>query len=494
MIKAVTNKTIGAALLFCLIFGFAFYLRQFSFWLPHWQGDQSQYVMLAMKLGAGGGLDFSDYNLSQINTERVRISDPPGTEIIYPYIIQGEKQKGFVLDAYRQNGLESYDMPFFYKAPGLPVALSLSHRLLAGRDRTYAVAFSNLGEKVRAIRPSIILKSQFWAAIVPFAASLLLLTAVYFWTRRAFGEMSALAAAFVLAANPVSILTASRVWTEDLGVLFLTLAMILYRHGFKTSKAFWCGVAGMLMGVSVLTNQRNLLAAAALGIYTLLMLHSERPAAGKGSKPGWLRLLTDLRGWAFLAGLTVTTFQWFRTIHTLYGSPFWQPEAFVKMHHGKDIASAAGAQTNLQEWYNLLLDQPHGMIYYTVGTAAICWLFAAGYCTIKDGIRAGWSAAAGRAFDERALFLWCWIAVFAVYFLPQRTGEYRYLYPVYPALAILSGWMIVRAEARLSGIMARRAFSVAIVVACMAASAAYSVRVVQPVLWEQKNLISAPWK
>ncbi|MFT5208238.1 MAG: hypothetical protein ACI9CF_002007, partial [Candidatus Omnitrophota bacterium] len=40
------------------------------------------------------------------------------------------------------------------------------------------------------------------------------------------------------------------------------------------------------------------------------------------------------------------------------------------------------------------------------------------------------------------LFLWLWILPMASYYLINRTGEYRYLFPVYPALALLSGMVL----------------------------------------------------
>lgn len=482
------NRTITTTLLFCLIFGLAFYLRQFTFWLPHWQGDQSQYVILAMKLGERGGISFADYNLSKVNVEVVRISDPHRTEAVYPYRISGEG-RGFVMDTYYAQGLHHFDMPFFYKGPMLPIALALSHRIFSGPENPFAVIKSNLGPSVLDLRPHIHFSTQFWAAVVPFASSLLVLLMIFFWSRSMFGIMPALAAAFIMATNPVAILTANRVWTEDLSLLFLTPAMFLYRDGWRVKKPWICVVSGVLLGLAALTNQRLLLAAAALAVYTFLMM-----GADAGSKQGIRKfLLADGRWWGFAAGLAVMTAPWFWNIYERYGSPFWQPEVFVRMHYGKEIESL-GSGANLRDWYRVLRMQPHGLIYYSVGTVAISWPLIAGYASLRDGWSAARSAWTGKAFDERVLFLWCWIGIFAAYFFTQRTGEYRYFFPAYPALVIASGWMWVRWETVLSGITAKRWIATSAVVAALAISAAYSVNIILPILWQDKHLITAPWR
>lgn len=495
--KPLKVRITGAALLFCLIFAGAFYLRQFTFWLPHWQGDQSQYIMLAMKLRSAGGISFADYNLRGINTEVLKIDSPRGTEAIYPYRIEGDG-KGFVLNAYERVGLGFLDVPFFYRPPMLPIALAVSHALLAPKDQPFAVIKNNLGAKVLDIQPGLYLRTQAWAAIIPFASSLLVLLMIYLWSRRAFGEGTALAASFIFATNPVSILTANRVWTEDLATLFMTLAMFGYRHGIRRGRVWVCLAAGVAAGLAVLTNPKALLAVAALGLYTWFVLQAEhaKRSAGTSSKffPGaFLKIWTCVPWWAFLSGSVVTTAGWFMTIHQRYGNPLWQPEPFNRMIRGREIALIDGIGANLQGWYDALLSQPHGAIYYSVGTAAICWAFAAGYMTLRDAWGSTREAFMGRAWDDRPLFLWCWILAFAVFFMTHRTGEYRYLFFVYPALAILSGWMCVKIGDLLSGFTARRWIATAAVCVFLILSANHSVRLVLPVLWDQKNLITAPW-
>jgi 4-amino-4-deoxy-L-arabinose transferase-like glycosyltransferase len=114
------------------------------------------------------------------------------------------------------------------------------------------------------------------------------------WTRRRFGVQAALYAAFILAVNPVSILTANRLWTEDLMTLLLTAAMFLYYRGHGRRQVVLCFVAGILMGLAALTNQKALLAAAGAGVYTFFAVRADRRRT--------LSFLTDLCWWVFVFG------------------------------------------------------------------------------------------------------------------------------------------------------------------------------------------------
>jgi 4-amino-4-deoxy-L-arabinose transferase-like glycosyltransferase len=463
------TKSVGSILIFALIFALAFYLRQFTFWLPHWQGDQSQYVMLAMKIASEKSL--KAYNLSEVNTEEIRPATPPGAKIAMVYRAKG--QSGDILESYHRNSIGYYDMPFFYKAPLFPVILALTHQWIGPAGVPFAVVESNLAREVLKVRPQIFFSTQFWAVVVPFATSLLIVLITFLWARRRFGDRAALYAAFILAVNPVGILTSNRLWTEDLMTVFLTLSMILYFEAFVRGKLVLCFGAGALMGLAVLTNQKSLLAASGLWVFSMIGLRAE------GKKSIW-RIVSDGRWWVFAAGLALVSGWWFIKIYGIYGNPLWGPNS------EKISPSDWG-------WYRVLLSRPHGLIFYPVGTAAVSWGFAAGYLTLRDGLRSAFYAWSGKKVDLTALFCWVWIFSFAIYLMSKRTGEYRYLFPAYPALAAMSGWMLVRLEARLKGIFVKPLFAPIAVMIFLAAAAAYSIPQAEKALRLERNLIHAPW-
>ena len=62
------RQKIIISILLVLIMVFAFLVRRNTFWLPHWQGDQSHYLGLAMKLDKFG-LDY--YNLRGIKLKNL---------------------------------------------------------------------------------------------------------------------------------------------------------------------------------------------------------------------------------------------------------------------------------------------------------------------------------------------------------------------------------------------------------------------------------------
>jgi hypothetical protein len=137
------------------------------------------------------------------------------------------------------------------------------------------------------------------------------------------------------------------------------------------------------------------------------------------------------------------------------------------------------------------------VIFYTVGTAAVCWGFLAGYATIVRAVRSAASAWNGRWYsdvDRTILFVWCLILPYALYYLSKRTGEYRYLMPVYPVLAAVSGYMFEEVRKKIRLIFIHPHYGTAAVWIFLAASAVYSVRAVSISLWLERNLIHAPWK
>lgn len=463
-------KTARVWISFAFIFFVAFYLRHFTFWLPHWQGDQSQYVILAMKIAEQPG--FFGYNLSETDVQTLPAPQPPGTEFVFPFRVKGKT--GAVLEAYLQKGLGYYEMPFFYKTPILPMTLALSHRWLSGPAQPFVVLKSNLGREVLRFKPMLYLKAQFWAAVVPFAASLMIGVLIFFWAGKELGLRSAFYASFIFATNPVSILTANRLWTEDLMTLWITLAVVAQYYGLRHKRLSACFVSGVLMGLAFLTNQKSLLATSGVAVYSLLVIRSERQ-----TESAW-KCLLDRRFFLFIAGTVWMTWKWMWLIHKYYGHPLWQPQTRPDDPLQRD-------------WYLLLLQRPHGLIFYPVGTAAICWAFVFGYSTISKAWAAARRAWSGQPFEQIPLLGWCWMLPFCIYFLPQRTGEYRYLFPFYPILMILSGWTLCRFERWLSRWLVMPFLATGVVWIFLVASAVYSTRVVFESLWLQRNLIHAPW-
>ena len=145
------------------IFLLALALRFNTFWLPHWQGDQSQYLALAMKLGTRG---IQDYNLRGV---RIGFLTPKENENWGMAYVEhhADDERGDLVRSYEMLNLEFYGMPFFYKAPLFPVLLASAHRWLTRGNHPFLIVKSNLGRTVGSVKPTVFFNAQFWAVIVP---------------------------------------------------------------------------------------------------------------------------------------------------------------------------------------------------------------------------------------------------------------------------------------------------------------------------------------
>ena len=130
-------KKILPYLLLIPILLLAGWARQYTFWQPHWQGDQSQNVILAMKLNERG---IRGYNLSEVRVHVLGLENESQWYLSYADLDRGKA--GDLARAYKMFDLDFYtSLPLFYKAPLFPAALSLSHQLFAPPGLPYVVVY-----------------------------------------------------------------------------------------------------------------------------------------------------------------------------------------------------------------------------------------------------------------------------------------------------------------------------------------------------------------
>ena len=133
--KKAAIRKITITVLVIGILVFAFLVRRNTFWLPHWQGDQSHYLSLAMKLD-NFGLD--GYNLRGVKIKFIKF-EPTGTlRLAYVLPLADPRQKGDILRGLEMFGIDYYDMPLYYKAPAFSYALFLSHKVFAKAQQLIA--------------------------------------------------------------------------------------------------------------------------------------------------------------------------------------------------------------------------------------------------------------------------------------------------------------------------------------------------------------------
>jgi len=448
-------------------------VRAPSFWLPHWQGDQSQYVALAMKMNAVPGL--AEYNLRRIEVRILESKLGGGVEMAY-HKRMDEDVDGDLFRVYREAGIEYYNMPFFYKAPFFPAMLVFSHNLFTGGDHPFAVVKSNLGFRVFRERPSVLIKSQFWAAIVPFFCSLALILTVFFLGRSMFGAGAGLFAAWALAVHTVDVFVSSRLWTEGPAALYVTLSMFAFWAAYNRRSLLGVFFAGVIMGFALLTNQKVLLFLPSVWLVTVLD-HKR----GLLEWRAWPRIVFNRMFVWFFIGALLISHAWFHTIYLKYGNPFWQP------------VMKGSAKT---DWIILLRSRPHSAIVYGIGMPLLCPPMLAVYASCKSFVVDLWRMLRKRIRITPVVFCWLWILPFFLYHTTRAFGyapEHRYVMPVYPPMAVLAGWGLRRFQVWVGGFFMQPAVGRGLVVLLAAASAVWSVYVGWEAVCSERNLIITPF-
>ncbi len=406
------HKDLLTFILLALILIFAFGLRRDAFWLPHWKGDQSHYAALAMKLDKQG---LDGYSLREVRLGAKIIPQDPKIELIFCRpAVPGDE--GDILRVLKIVGQGYYDEPLHYRAPLFSYVLMLSHRLFAGHEEFYANCVSNLGEKVRSIKPEIVLRAQFWAAVVPIFLNLCVIAMTFWFGWRFFGSRIGLWAAFLMATNPVSIMLSYRLLVEDLLTFFILLSAGLYLI-FWEKKNYW-GIfaAGIAAGLAILSKQTAGLFLAAVWMYTYLTLRRKKSSVAN---------IFDLRFLIFAAAAFLVSGFWFWKVYSILGNPLHTPGSVN-----------AGFSEDMTGWFRTVSQRPPPVLFFSLGVVFLSPLFAFSFLTLprtwreQEGVR---------------LMLWCWILPYFIFateawqILELSAGqEHRFFYMAYPALAILA--------------------------------------------------------
>ncbi|MBN1353069.1 MAG: hypothetical protein JW994_00170, partial [Candidatus Omnitrophica bacterium] len=208
-----------------LILVLAALIRLNGFWLSHWSVDEENYLGLAMKLDYFG---FSGYNLRGINVQKgVFLLD--GKDFLMGKLVPAPGgDKGILLKLREFAGITQYDIPLYYLAPAFPYTIMLSHRIFSSGVFGYGAASTSLDYLIWKIRPPQVFKAQFYAVIVPFFFSLVLIAVTFFLGKELFSERNGVYSSFIIATSAVDILCAQRIWPADMAAALLTSAVLIF--------------------------------------------------------------------------------------------------------------------------------------------------------------------------------------------------------------------------------------------------------------------------
>lgn len=424
-------KILTGTLITAFVLAFSLYLRWNAFWLPHWKGDQNQYLALAMKLEKQG---LKGYNLREVrlgNQRQDKIYPP--TELVF-FKLGSPGSEGDLLKIMKIVGQGFYDEPLHMRAPLFPFCLMLSHKIFMKDNPVYIVSNSILGEDVKKYKPDFIFKEQFWAAFVPLIFNLAVILTTLFLGTFLFNGRVGLWASLIIATNPVSLMTAHRVLAEDAMVFFILLSAGLFLKFFL--KKNWIGIflSGASLGLAVLSKQNALLMLPITWCVTILADEEKK----LNPKALALRLLNPAILIYGLGVLAVTAF-WFWEVYSVYGNPFYQPfEGWAR-----------ALDTDKTGWFRALRERPAPTLFFTINLLTICPIFILSFFSLKKAYGYASDAPVRRPEALYFVYLWVWVLFFYLWLAqPWRilemelNQEHRYFYAAYPALALLAAWAL----------------------------------------------------
>ncbi len=419
-----TRSIISWALILCILL-YAYYLRRNTFWFAHWSGDQEIYIALAMKLDKYG---LDQYNLRGIDVLRhdIPVFDT-GKELVIGEVVPAPKgERGYLLSIRDYMGLSHYDQPFYFMAPAFPYALMLSNRMFDPEHR-YRGAAMNINRVVYHYKPIQYFKAQFYAAIIPLVFGLGLILVTFLLGKELFSEQVGLYAAFMLTVNPMNILSSQRIWTDDMAAFFISLTALFFALSFRNKGPKYAVLCGITAGLATLTRQTSMLILIAIVLYTVFI-----NLKGLKSWRAVYTLLLNRTLWIIGGVFTAITAFWFIKVFTVYGNPFYIPD----MHSAQS--------TDKTSWWEITRNRPHPVILFLVGLPYLSPLFIFALNALKDC-----AAQLRESFHKMEFrpmsFLVFWIAVYLGWavLMNDYIKEYRYMIPVYPAVAIIASLGLV---------------------------------------------------
>jgi Dolichyl-phosphate-mannose-protein mannosyltransferase len=463
-----TLKSFKIPALLLLLIALHLTIRHYTFWLPHYRGDQVQYTALAMKLEHSGLKGFNLRNVDIYFTDQTKNINA---------IMPSQNETGVLLEQLKNSGVGYYDIPLFHKPPALPIAILLSKKILGFPDNYLLVRY-NLGKNVLTIKPSQYVLAQCYAVIVPLFFSLLLMCFTFLLGRILFSTRTGLYAAFMIAVNPISILTSYKIWTDDMVSAFVILSVLLYIISRKRNIAWLSLSSGLACGIAFLGKQSGGFILPAIVLYTFWV---NRHFIIKDRK--WSLFFFDRYLLCFFLGSAVLIAPWLYRVYTVYGDPLFLPVA-------KNMT-----EIDKTGWWKILNARPEPLILFTIGITYLSPAFVFCYVSLKKLIKGLLKTAKMTTVSEdNVILLWLWILTFAGIFIVKGGGkEHRRMLPVYPAIAILAAYMLDLLRGYLKDKTHYRLLPEMIIISILLFSAFWSVPIGLDAVFRNEALILKPF-
>ncbi len=304
--------------------------------------------------------------------------------------------------------------------------------------------------------------SEFAARLPSALLSVALVAATYALARRAYPAVprTALWSGFVLATS-LQFFTLARAAVTDMTLtVCLTLALYSLYAWTQTRQGRWIALAGLMTGLGMLT--KGPVALVLIGVQTLAYLLLTRQAKRLLSPALWL-------GFALCLAVGLP---WFVLMIHLHGQLFIN--GFLEANNVTRYLQAEHRETS-PVWFFLpvLLGGFFPWSLALPSALVMAW-------------RQGKTAYKAQTADNPALFLGLWAALVFVFFSASQSKLVTYIFPMYPAAAVLVGiWLTKLPETslRFNPLWIYTALNVALIVLLSKFGPKYSVAPVTLTLW-----------
>ncbi|MBL7196626.1 MAG: glycosyltransferase family 39 protein [Candidatus Omnitrophica bacterium] len=387
-------------------------LRLPSFFLSHNNNDELIHLSLAKKIDDYG---INVFKKQQYNLFYIERGIEPKQQLIG--VLEGERKIGSLLEGFLGERKQLSHHP-----PALPFVLSISHKLFA-RSRQYVVNISS--NTYSMIKNS---SFQFYSCIVPFVFSCLFILAVYFLGSLFFSHKIGLFSALFLSLTPIELITANKIWADDMTAFFVVLAVSFYLYSLKKNKPIFSLLSGLSCGVSILTKMSGIYI-----IFVVLLFHLFENRNKRVNFKNIKDFLFDRKILYFLAGVFIAS-AWWISLYYSYFSVYSTRTYFIINETWEAVKTwnRYFAVASLRPWYSYFILVPFQFPLYLLSFIFIPLFILRN--KIKDI-----ETFIGKEY-RYLQFLILWTSVVFVFLTLKPGKELRYMLIAYPAISILSAY------------------------------------------------------
>ena len=271
---------------------------------------------------------------------------------------------------------------------------------------------------------------QFYACIVPFVFSMLLVLLVYLLGSLFFSHKVGLLSSLFFSLTPIELLTANKLWADDMTAFFVVLSVLLYLHSLKLDKPIFSLFAGASCGVAILTKM-----SAIYIVFTVLLFHLFENRNKTVSLRNIKDFLFDKKILYFLSAVFIVSAWWFNLYYSIF-DPFAIKGYFKVVETGEAVRNwnRYFSVVSDRPWYSYFVLVPYQFPIYLLSYALVPFFI----------LRRKVQSFGGLIKDEYRYiqFLLTWSAVTFLLLTLKPGKELRYFLIAYPAIAVLSAYCL----------------------------------------------------